>query len=56
MTWNPCPRFYVQGDFSYVQNETDTPSDIVFTGNTLPSIADSQNDYWTARVSMGSAS
>jgi predicted porin len=53
ITWNPCPRFYVQGDFSYVKDETNTPADIIFTGNTLPSIVDSQNDYWTARVGVG---
>ncbi len=53
ITWNPCPRFYVQGDLSYVQDETDTPADILLTGNTLPSIVDSKNDYWTAGLSMG---
>jgi hypothetical protein len=53
VTWNPCARFYVQGDFSYVQDETNTPADIIFTGNTVPTIVDSQNDYWTARLSMG---
>ena len=42
-----------QGDFSYVQNETDTPADIIFTGNTMPSIVDSQNDYWTAAALHG---
>ncbi len=53
VTWNPCPRFYVQGDFSYAQDETDTPADVLLTGNTLPSIVDSKNDYWTAGLSMG---
>jgi hypothetical protein len=55
VTWNPCARFYVQGNLSYVQNETDTPANIIFTGNTVPTVVDSQNDYWTAGVSMGLA-
>lgn len=53
ITWNPCARLYLQGDFSYVRNETNTPADIVFTGNTMPSIVDSKNDYWTAGASIG---
>ncbi|MEY2504371.1 MAG: hypothetical protein QOG27_651 [Verrucomicrobiota bacterium] len=55
ITWNPTARFYVQANLSYVQNETDTPSDIIFVGNTKPTIVDSQNDYWTAGASMGFA-
>jgi hypothetical protein len=55
ITWNPTARLYFQGSFSYVKDETDTPADIVLTGNTLPSIVDSQNDYWTANAAMGFA-
>ena len=55
ITWNPTARLYFQGNFSYVKDETDTPADIIFTGNTLPSIVDSQNDYWTASASIGFA-
>ena len=55
ITWNPCARLYLQGSFSYVRNETDTPADIVFVGATMPSIVDAQNDYWTATGSMGFA-
>ena len=55
LTWNPCARFYMQGEFSYVRDQTDTPSDIVFTGNTMPSIVDLKNDYWTARLAAGFA-
>ena len=53
ITWNPCARFYLQGNFSYVRNETDTPADIVLTPNSLPSVVDFKNDYWTAGGSMG---
>lgn len=55
VTWNPCARLYVQGNFSYVRNETDTPADINFVGNTIPTVIDSQNDYWTAGGSLGLA-
>ncbi|HKP04291.1 MAG TPA: hypothetical protein VJU77_13140 [Chthoniobacterales bacterium] len=55
ITWNPTARLYFQGSFSYVKDETDTPADIILTGNTLPSIVDSQNDYWTANAAMGFA-
>ncbi|HSV63233.1 MAG TPA: hypothetical protein VLH83_07780, partial [Chthoniobacterales bacterium] len=53
VTWNPTARLYFQGTFSYVKDETDTPADIIFTGNTMPSIADSQSDYWTASIATG---
>jgi hypothetical protein len=53
ITWNPCARLYLQGNFSYVRNETNTPADIVLIPNSLPSIADSKNDYWTANASIG---
>jgi len=55
VTWNPTARLYFQGTFSYVKDETNTPADIIFTGNTMPSIADSQNDYWTASFATGFA-
>jgi hypothetical protein len=55
ITWNPTARLYFQGTFSYVRDKTDTPSDIVLTGNTVPSILDSQNDYWTASAAIGFA-
>jgi hypothetical protein len=53
VTWNPCARLYLQGNFSYVQNETDTPADIINVNTTMPSIVDSKNDYWTAGGSIG---
>jgi hypothetical protein len=55
ITWNPTARLYFQGTLSYVKDETDTLADINLTGNTLPSIVDSQNDYWTGTVAMGFA-
>ena len=55
ITWNPTARLYFQGSFSYVKDETDTPADIILTGNTVPSIVDSQNDYWTASAAIGFA-
>jgi len=55
LTWNPTARLFFQGSVSYVRDETDTPADIIFTGNTMPSIVDSENDYWTASASMGFA-
>jgi predicted porin len=53
VTWNPCARLYLQGNFSYVRNQTDAPADIVLIPNSMPSIVDSKNDYWTVGASMG---
>jgi len=53
VTWNPCARLYLQGDFSYVQNDTNTPADTNLSPNTMPSINDATNDYWTAGGSLG---
>ena len=54
MTWNPCPRFYLQGTGSYVLNETDTPVDkITLIPNNSPSITNFRNDYWTATAGVG---
>jgi hypothetical protein len=55
ITWNPTARLYFQGTFSYTKDETDTPADIIFTGNKLPSIVDAQNDYWSASAAIGFA-
>src|SRR2546423_5366893 len=55
ITWNPFARLFLQGNFSYVQNETDTPADINLIPNTMPTVADFQNDYWTAGASAGLA-
>ena len=55
ITWNPCARLYLQGSFSYVLNETDTPADIILTPNTTVTVLDFKNDYWTASASAGFA-
>jgi predicted porin len=53
-TWNPCARFYLQGNFSYVLNETDTPaSDINLIPNRTATVLDSQSDYWMAGGDAG---
>jgi hypothetical protein len=53
VTWNPCPRWYLQGNASYVLNKTDTPADFNLIPNTSPTILDFKNDYWTASASAG---
>jgi hypothetical protein len=53
ITWNPCARLYLQGNVSYVLNETDTPADFNLIPNTSPTITDFKNDYWTASASAG---
>jgi hypothetical protein len=55
ITWNPCARLYLQGNVSYVLNETDTPADFNLIPNTSPTITDFKNDYWTASASAGYA-
>jgi hypothetical protein len=55
ITWNPCPRLYLQGNVSYVLNETDTPADINLIPNISPTVLDFKNDYWTASGSAGFA-
>src|SRR5436190_19472764 len=43
----------MEGNFSYVQNETDTPSDINLTPYSVPTVAECQNEYWTVGASAG---
>ncbi len=52
-TWNPTARFYLQGNFSYVLNETNTPADYNLIPNTSPTVTDFHNDYWTASGAAG---
>jgi hypothetical protein len=49
-TWNPWSWMYIQGNFSYVLNETRTPA-----ATLVPSVLNFQNDYWTASCSLGVA-
>ena len=53
VTWNPCARLYLQGNFSYVLNKTDTPADFNLIPNTSPTVLDFKNDYWTASGAAG---
>jgi hypothetical protein len=50
VTWSPVSRAYVQGSFSYVLAQTDTPADAARYYN-----ADSDNDYFTASLTTGYA-
>lgn len=54
VTWNPLARLYLQGNFTYVLNQTDTPANnINLVPNTSPTVTDFRNDYWTAGGSVG---
>ncbi|MEO8043887.1 MAG: hypothetical protein ABI674_03190, partial [Spartobacteria bacterium] len=54
MTWNPLARLYLQGNFSYVLNETKTPAaNIEIVSGAGPSVLNFQNDYWTLDGSVG---
>ena len=54
VTWNPLARLYLQGDFSYVLNQTKTPAaNIVIVPGAGPTVLNFQNDYWTIGGSAG---
>ena len=54
ITWNPLTRLYLQGDVSYVLNQTETPaSSINLVPNTSPTVVDFRNDYWTITAGGG---
>jgi hypothetical protein len=54
INWNPLARLYLQADFSYVLDQTDTPaSSIDLIPNTSPTVLNFQNDYWTVSASVG---
>ena len=54
ITWNPLARFYLQANFSYVLNQTDTPAnDINLVPNTSPTVVNFRNDYWTVTTGIG---
>ena len=55
VNWNPSARLYLQGNFSYVLNKTDTPADYNLIPNTSVTILDFKNDYWTASGAAGYA-
>jgi hypothetical protein len=63
VTWSPLARFYAQGNFSYVINETNSPAgSVVATGsssgltsyNGTP-VTHFTNNYWTAGGGFGLA-
>jgi hypothetical protein len=54
LTWNPLARFFLQANFSYVFNQTETPaSEINLIPYTSPTVVNFRNDYWTVTSSIG---
>ena len=54
ITWNPLARLYLQGDLSYVLNQTKTPAaNINLVPYTSPSVLNFRNDYWTVAAGAG---
>jgi hypothetical protein len=54
VTWNPLARFYLQANFSYIFNQTDTPANnIDLIPNTSPTVVNFRNDYWTVTTGVG---
>lgn len=54
VTWSPLARLYLQGDISYVLNETKTPAaNIEIVPGAGATVLNFQNDYWTFGASAG---
>jgi hypothetical protein len=54
LNWNPVARFYLQANFSYTLNQTDTPANnIDLVPYTSPTVTNFRNDYWTVTTSAG---
>ncbi len=54
VNWSPTARLYLQGDVSYVLDQTDTPaSDINLTPHTGPTVVNFRNDYWAITAGAG---
>ena len=54
LNWNPLPRFFLQANFSYVLNQTDTPANnISLTPLASPTVTNFRNDYWTVTSGIG---
>ena len=54
INWNPLARFYLQANFSYTLNQTDTPANnIDLVPNTSPTVVNFRNDYWTVTSGAG---
>jgi len=54
LTWSPMARLYLQGEASYVLDQTDTPAaSINLIPNTSPTVLNFHNDYWTVTAGIG---
>ena len=54
LNWNPLARFYLQANFSYVLNQTDTPANnIDLVPGAGATVVNFRNDYWTVTSSAG---
>ena len=54
VTWSPLARCYLQVNFSYILNQTDTPANnIELVPNTSPTVVNFRNDYWTVTSGAG---
>ena len=54
LNWNPLPRFFLQANFSYVFNQTDTPANnIELVPDAGPTVVNFRNDYWTVTSGIG---
>ncbi len=54
INWNPLARFYLQANFSYTLNQTDTPANnINLEPQTSPTVVNFRNDYWTVTSGFG---
>ena len=54
LNWNPLARFYLQANFSYTLNQTDTPAnDINLVPNASPTVTNFRNDFWTVTSGAG---
>jgi hypothetical protein len=54
LNWNPVPRFFLQANFSYVLNQTDTPANSIdLVPNAGPTVVNFRNDYWTVTSGIG---
>ena len=54
LTWNPLARFFLQANFSYVLNQTDTPANnIELVPDHGATVVNFRNDYWTVTSGFG---
>jgi len=48
VTWSPLDRLFIQGNASYVLNNTSSPASVQ-----IPAVMTFRNDYWTAGIGAG---